>query len=82
MDKLCWMLTLLAACAAGLQLGFTFVASTSAPQQAAGAAIAIGLAVIPYVFTRCITGLMKPDVAKVEIVEATRPAAHSSELTA
>lgn len=28
--------------------------NNSAPQQAAGAAMALGLAVIPYVFTRCV----------------------------
>lgn len=33
---------------------FTAVGSGSAPQQAAGAALACGLAIIPYVFSRCI----------------------------
>lgn len=32
----------------------TLMSSQSAPQQAAGAAISIGLAVIPYVFGRCV----------------------------
>jgi len=35
-------------------LVFTIVGSQSAPQQAAGAAMAIGLAIVPYVFSRCI----------------------------
>ncbi|WP_049810495.1 hypothetical protein ABL850_14855 [Variovorax paradoxus] len=37
-----------------LLLAFTIVGSQSAPQQAAGAAMAIGLAIVPYVFSRCI----------------------------
>jgi hypothetical protein len=36
----------------GLLLLFTVLGSGSAPQQAAGAAMAVGMAVIPYVFAR------------------------------
>ena len=32
-------------------------AATGAPQEAAGAAMALAIAVIPYVFTRCIEGM-------------------------
>lgn len=47
-------ITAFGAVAGGLMLAFTLVGSQSAPQQAAGAAIALGLAVIPYIFSRCI----------------------------
>lgn len=38
----------------GLVLFFTVIGSDSAPQQVAGAAIAACIAIIPYVFARCI----------------------------
>jgi hypothetical protein len=38
----------------GLVLIFTIASSSGAPQQAAGAAIAMALAVLPYVFARSI----------------------------
>lgn len=47
-------LSSLGAVGGALLLAFTLVSSQSAPQQAAGAALALGLAVIPYVFSRCI----------------------------
>lgn len=47
-------LTGLSAVGGAAFLVLTLVSSQSAPQQAAGAAIAIGLAVIPYVFARCV----------------------------
>lgn len=47
-------LTALGAVAGALMLGLTLAGSQSAPQQAAGAAIALALAIIPYVFSRCI----------------------------
>jgi len=47
-------LTGLSAAGGALLLILTLVSSQSAPQQAAGAAMAIGLAVIPYVFGRCV----------------------------
>lgn len=49
---LCWIITLLAACIAGAVLFITLTASSGAPQEAAGAAIALAVCVIPYVFTR------------------------------
>jgi hypothetical protein len=39
---------------AALVLAFGFLGASSAPQEAAAAALALGLAVIPYVFTRCV----------------------------
>ena len=49
---LCWTITMLATCLAGALLFFTFVGANGAPQEAAGAAIAVAICVIPYVFTR------------------------------
>lgn len=49
-----WFLTMLCAIASGFALVHAVLLSSGAPQQAAGAAIAIGMAVIPYVFTRCL----------------------------
>lgn len=45
--------TFLSACLGGLMLLLSFAGAKSAPQEAAGAAIAIALAVIPYVVLRC-----------------------------
>jgi len=59
MIKFFWVITLLCAILAGLVLGFTVLAAAGAPQQAAGAAIALGLAVIPYIATRAIQELEK-----------------------
>jgi hypothetical protein len=51
-ESLCWILTILATVAAGLFLFVTFSGANGAPQQAAGAAMAAAMAIIPYVFTR------------------------------
>jgi hypothetical protein len=48
----CWVITVLAACIAGAVLALTFTAANGAPQEAAGAALALAICVIPYVFTR------------------------------
>ena len=53
----CWLVTSLAAVLAMLELVVTFGSSASAPQQAAGAAMACGLVVVPYIFTRAMEGL-------------------------
>lgn len=57
--KFFWVLTLIASVLGGIGLFFIAISPASAPQQAAGAAIAIGVAVIPYVFTRAVEGLTK-----------------------
>lgn len=49
---LCWVITVLAACIAGAVLFITFTTANGAPQEAAGAALALSICVIPYVFTR------------------------------
>lgn len=55
--SLFWLVTLLSSCAAIFMFYFTMKHSNGAPQQAAGAAIAIALVVIPYVITRAIEGI-------------------------
>ena len=52
-----WVCTLLAACIAALVLVATLVMAKGAPQEASGAAIALCIAVIPYVFTRAVEGM-------------------------
>lgn len=54
-----WIVTILATCAAAFQLFTTWALATSAPQQAAGAALAVGIAAIPYIFTRCLEAIME-----------------------
>lgn len=63
--KMCCFVTAAAACLAAIELFSVFASAQSAPQQAAGAAIAAAMVVIPYVFTRAIEGL------------APQPAAHA-----
>ena len=55
--KISWGITALAACASALIFVSTVGEATSAPQEAAGAAMAVAITVIPYVFTRCLEGL-------------------------
>jgi hypothetical protein len=50
--RICRVITILASCLAAIELAFTIFGSNSAPQQAAGAAIAAAMVIIPYVFTR------------------------------
>jgi hypothetical protein len=66
--KLCWIVTFFAACAAALIVFDTLVKAQSAPQQAAGAALALAVAVIPYVFTRAVAGISAAAITKVELV--------------
>jgi hypothetical protein len=54
--KFFWLATAVAASFAVVVLLGTLATSTGAPQQAAGAAVAVAVAVIPYVFTRAIEG--------------------------
>ncbi len=44
-----------------------------APQQAAGAAMALCIAVIPYVFSRSIEKLLEPKAREVIVVQAQQP---------
>jgi hypothetical protein len=55
--KICWVITALVTCFSALDYAATMVAAESAPQQAAGAAMAAVQVIVPYVFTRCMEGL-------------------------
>lgn len=57
-----WKTTKYASILAALILGITMIVSESAAQEAAGAAIAIGLAIIPYCIARANDEISK-DVA-------------------
>lgn len=57
MKTFCWVVTIICCVIAGILLIDTAFASEGAPQQAAGAAIAAALVVIPYVFTRAVSEL-------------------------
>jgi hypothetical protein len=63
-----WILPLLGSIIAGFQFLDSLLEAKSAPQQAAGAAMAICWAVLPYVFARAAESLSGP---------AERPAAQS-----
>ena len=71
----CWLVTAIAAAVALLQLAVTFGSSLSAPQQAAGAAMACGLVVVPYVFTKAMEGLRSHHGAEADApARVVRPA--------
>jgi hypothetical protein len=55
---LCWMFVLFTTLGGGFVMLETYLLADSAPQQAAGAAMAAGIVIVPYVFTRAIEGLM------------------------
>jgi len=55
--KISWGVTALAAGLAALLFVSMMSEATGAPQEAAGAAMALAIAVIPYVFTRCLEGI-------------------------
>ena len=55
----CWLVTSIAAILGVLQLVVTFSASASAPQQAAGAAMACAVVIVPYVFSKAMEGLQQ-----------------------
>lgn len=59
MVKFLWVVTILIAILAGAVLALTVLTASAAPQQAAGAAIAAAMAIIPYVITRGAEGLAK-----------------------
>jgi hypothetical protein len=56
--KICWGVTALATVVSSLLFVSTMGAANGAPQEAAGAAMALAIAVIPYVFTRCFEGML------------------------
>lgn len=67
--------TAISTLAGAVLLLLTLVSSASAPQQAAGAAVAVALSVLPYVFARCfqLAGQQTKQAAQhVELMEALR----------
>lgn len=52
--KTLWLLPIIGAVLASLVFLLTLAGSSSSPQEAAGYAMAVALAVIPYVLTRCV----------------------------
>ena len=63
--KVLWLLTSFAAVGAGM-VGINGVLSaTSAPQQAAAAAISVAIAIIPYCFTRACEKLANEEVDRL-----------------
>jgi hypothetical protein len=52
MHSFSWGLTMLGSLIGGVVFFFALLTSNGAPQEAAGAALAIGFAVLPYVFAR------------------------------
>jgi hypothetical protein len=64
MKEFCWIVTILACIIAGFALIATIFDSSGAPQQAAGAAIAAAVAIIPYVFSRAVTELSESKMEK------------------
>lgn len=57
MKYLLWVITLIGALLGGVVIILVTISSQSAPQEAAGYALACALAVIPYVFTRAAMAL-------------------------
>jgi hypothetical protein len=56
-----WIVTILACIIAGSLFIFTITSSKGAPQEAAGAAMACAVAIIPYVFARAVEKLSNND---------------------
>lgn len=67
-----WACTLVASILAALVLGAVLVSATGAPQQAAGAAVALCVAAIPYIFTRAIEGIGQASWRREMLKEARR----------
>lgn len=55
----CWVATMVGALIGGLMFMDTLMRATSAPQQSAGAAIAVAWAVLPYCFARAVSEIGK-----------------------
>jgi hypothetical protein len=54
-----WIITILACIVAGLLFFMTVTSSNGAPQEAAGAAMACAIAIIPYVLARAVEKLFR-----------------------
>ena len=67
MLKACWVITLLLASFAALLVINVFMGGANgAPQEAALAAIACALCIVPYVFTRAVEGFQQQSHTPVE----------------
>lgn len=58
--KYLWVFPLFGSIAAALAILITFATGASAPQEAAGFALACALAIVPYVFVRAIEAMQGP----------------------
>jgi len=67
-----WVITVLAACVSALVFALSMAGAKGAPQEAAGAAIALCIVVIPYVFTRAIEGIGTATWRKEMLKESRR----------
>jgi len=56
-----WIVTILACIVAGFLFVMTITSSNGAPQEAAGAAMACAVTIIPYVFARAVEKLANTD---------------------
>lgn len=53
-----WVLTILGTLYGGFTFAQTLMLADSAPQQAAGAAMAVGWAILPYILARAVSELL------------------------
>jgi len=67
-----WKITHLSSWFGALILVATFILSESAPQQAAGAALGIGFAVIPYCIARAQSEVKAEEIEKIKREKAER----------
>jgi multisubunit Na+/H+ antiporter MnhE subunit len=59
MAKFTWVLSILGSILGAIILFFTLTTSKGAPQEAAGAAIALAFAILPYCLARAVTEMKK-----------------------
>ena len=57
--KALWIIVAIASAFGALTLFLTIGSANGAPQEAAGSAMAVGLAVIPYCFARALSELLR-----------------------
>jgi len=66
MNKLPWLLPLLGAVFGALTIAITLLFTRSAPQEAAGYALACALAVVPYVLVRAVMEMTTTESAELK----------------
>jgi len=77
MRKIFWMLTLASTVLGGLYFGWTVVTAVNFTQLGAQTLVALGIVLIPFVFTCCLEGMRRTDVQRVRIVGNERPSVGS-----